>query len=369
MHTGAADFSWPVDRLVEAIETLAHQSGLSSRASAGVAHRLRREGARNDTLDGGVERLSRALEFEVESADVSHRAVQATIESAGPALLKLTARRVTGFSSCSAPRAKSPACWRWTGAGIACPSRRSGNGSEPISRRRFARKSISCSRIRTCRARDGRPRAARSSARAWARPATRCWILRPTPAASLWQQMRHTKLPRRLAVFIIAYAGAALASISAWWLIGGAALEGRFDPGTLLAWSFLLLSLVPLGLFAMWSQGVFVLGISGILKLQLLAGALKLDADETRHQGVGPHLARVIECSSLESLALAGGFYALTAFFDLLLAASVLVATSRILELAVLLLFRGDAVGDRCRLFPRAPALDGDAPSPHARSR
>ena len=126
--------------------------------------------------------------------------------------------------------------------------------------------------------------------------------------------------------------------LGSWWLIGAAALEGRFDPGTLLAWSFLLLSLVPLGLFAMWSQGVFMLGVSGILKLQLLAGALKLDPDETRHQGIGQHLARVIESESLEGLALAGGFYALAGVFDLLLAAAVLVATSRAAQSALLLL-------------------------------
>ena len=90
---------------------------------------------------------------------------------------------------------------------------------------------------------------------------------------------------------MLAYAGAAVASLGAWALIGGAALEGRFDAGTLLAWSFLLLSLVPLGIFAMWSQGVFMVGVSGILKMQLLAGALKLDADETRSQGVGQHFA------------------------------------------------------------------------------
>ena len=58
--------------------------------------------------------------------------------------------------------------------------------------------------------------------------------------------------------------------------------------------------------------------------MQLLAGALKLDPDETRHQGIGQHLARVIESESLEALALTGGFYALTGVFDLLLAATVL---------------------------------------------
>jgi ABC-type bacteriocin/lantibiotic exporter with double-glycine peptidase domain len=138
-------------------------------------------------------------------------------------------------------------------------------------------------------------------------------------------------------IFLIAYAGAALASAGSWWLIGAAALEGRFDPGTLLAWSFLLLSVVPVGLFAMWSQGVFMLGVSGILKLQLLAGALKLDPDDTRHEGIGQHLARVIESESLEALVLAGGFYAFAGVFDLLLAIVILASTGRVLQPVLLL--------------------------------
>ena len=46
--------------------------------------------------------------------------------------------------------------------------------------------------------------------------------------------------------------------------------------------------LVPLGLVAAWSQGVFAIGAGGLLKLRLLYGALRLEPDETRHQGSGP---------------------------------------------------------------------------------
>src|SRR6185503_5649058 len=106
--------------------------------------------------------------------------------------------------------------------------------------------------------------------------------------------------PGRLTVFVAAYAASAIISMGAWWLIGRAALEGRLESGTLVGWSFLLLSLVPLAVFAMWSQGLFAIGVGGILKTQLLAGALKLDTDETRHQGIGQHLARVLESEAVE---------------------------------------------------------------------
>ena len=98
--------------------------------------------------------------------------------------------------------------------------------------------------------------------------------------------------------------------MTAWWIVGRAALQGRFDPATLLAWTFLLLMLVPLAFVAAWSQGVFAIGAGALLKLRLLFGALRLEPDETRHQGVGEHLARVIESESVESMVLAGGFFA-----------------------------------------------------------
>jgi ATP-binding cassette subfamily B protein len=99
----------------------------------------------------------------------------------------------------------------------------------------------------------------------------------------------------------------------------------------------LLLSLVPLTLMAMWSQAVFVIGAGGILKLQLMAGALKLDPDDMRHQGVGQHLARVIESEAVEGLALAGGVYAIAGCFDLALAGIVLTLTTRGLPLVLLI--------------------------------
>ena len=170
-------------------------------------------------------------------------------------------------------------------------------------------------------------------------------------------------------VFILAYAGAAVASLGAWALIGGAALEGRFDAGTLLAWSFLLLSLVPLGIFAMWAQGVFMVGLSGILKMKLMAGALKLDPDETRSQGVGQNFARVLDSNALEALALAGGFSALTAIFDLALAAAILMITSQVVEVIVLLVFVAALVAGRFHLFQKAPTVDGCASAAHAHAR
>jgi ATP-binding cassette, subfamily B, bacterial len=338
MAGGATAFAWPVDRLSDAAETLASMSGLRAKpASGSTSNRPGRGASKTDSVDGGIERLSRALEFEVEAVEIPYDRVARTLATAGPALVKLKAPdgdRVLVLVDAAGQHARLirpdgrpcrvllSTVAEWITRHLESPiasdvDRLLSDSGVPTARWPAARRALMATRLGPV-------------------AATRCWMLRPTPAASLWQHIRHARLTRRLIVFVLAYAGAAVASLGAWALIGGAALEGRFDPGTLLAWSFLLLSLVPLGLFAMWSQGVFMVGVSGILKMQLLAGALKLDPDKTRTQGVGQHFARVIDSSALEGLALAGGFYALTAFFDLSLAVLVMAWTGRALELAAL---------------------------------
>ena len=114
--------------------------------------------------------------------------------------------------------------------------------------------------------------------------------------------------------------------MAAWWLMGQAALSGRLDRGWLLAWVLLLFTLIPLRLLSTWLQGLMGIGVGGLLKLRLLAGALRLEPDEIRHQGAGELLGRVIESDAVESLALSGGFLALVAAIELAMSAGVLYA-------------------------------------------
>ena len=71
-------------------------------------------------------------------------------------------------------------------------------------------------------------------------------------------------------------------------------------------------------------QGLIAIGAGGLLKQRLLSGALRLEPDEIRHQGVGQLLGRVIEAEAVESLALSGGFLALVSGIELVMAALVL---------------------------------------------
>jgi ATP-binding cassette subfamily B protein len=156
------------------------------------------------------------------------------------------------------------------------------------------------------------------------RPISGGWLLRLPPGANLWQQARQARLPSRLFTLVGGHAGQYLLWLLAWWMVGQGALQGRFDPGWLLAWALLLVTLVPFRLLATWSQGRLAVGAGGLLKQRLLYGALRLEPEEIRHQGAGQLLGRVIEAEAVEALALSGGFLGLVAGMEILIAAAVL---------------------------------------------
>lgn len=150
------------------------------------------------------------------------------------------------------------------------------------------------------------------------------WLLRPSPGASLRQLSRQARLPGRLLLLLGAHAAQYLLWLLSWWMVGKGALQGRLDLGWLLAWALLLLTLVPFRLLATWSAGRLALGAGGLLKQRLLYGALRLEPEESRHQGVGQLLGRVLEAEAVESLALSGGLLGLVAGIELIVAAGVL---------------------------------------------
>ena len=131
--------------------------------------------------------------------------------------------------------------------------------------------------------------------------------------APLWQHMRHAHLPRRLLVFLIAYAGgrAGLGRL----VVADRRRRPRGPLRSRHAARVELPAAEPraarplrdvVARACSWSVSAASSSCS------CWPARLKLDPDETRHQGIGQHLARVIESESLEGLALAGGFYALT---------------------------------------------------------
>jgi ATP-binding cassette subfamily B protein len=144
------------------------------------------------------------------------------------------------------------------------------------------------------------------------------------PGGPFAEQLRAAGWWKRLAAAVTAHGLGYAAGLTAWALMGRAALSGRWDAGWFWGWVILLGILVPLEASAAWWQGWLSISFGGLLKQRLLAGSLEIDTDKIRHQGVGQLLSRVLESESLEALSLTGGAAAVLSTVELMLAAVVM---------------------------------------------
>ena len=143
------------------------------------------------------------------------------------------------------------------------------------------------------------------------------WLLRTSPAAHFLSQLCRLGLCSRALWLMGAHVLAYGLWIGAWWLIGSAALNGRYDAGWWQAWVLLLVSLTGLQALSGRWQTQFLTGAAALLKRRLLHGALRLDQDQVRSEGAGQLLGRVLEAEAIESLALNGGVSAALALFEI----------------------------------------------------
>ncbi len=173
-----------------------------------------------------------------------------------------------------------------------------------------------------------------------------CWIFRLPATAGFWRQLRHARVPRKTAAMLGLFAATYALELVGWTLIGEAALNGRFDFGWLVAWILLVLSIAPLSLLGGWFNATLTLDASRLLKSRLLDGALRLDIESVRHQGVGHLLGRVMESHAFETVALSGGLSVIVATVEFIFAAWVLsLGAGGMLHVALLGLWLLVAVG------------------------
>ncbi len=150
------------------------------------------------------------------------------------------------------------------------------------------------------------------------------WLLRAPLGTSVAEDVRHAGLPRLLAAFATAYFVEYGLFIASWWLLGRGALRGQLDAGWLAAWALLFMTMLPFRMVATWYEGRVAVAAGALLKRRLLIGAMRLDPDETRKDGAGRHMARVLESEAVESLAMSGGLLAAAGFVQLAICSVVL---------------------------------------------
>ena len=183
------------------------------------------------------------------------------------------------------------------------------------------------------------------------------WILRLPPRAGFWRQLEEARLPRRLGTMLSLFAVTYALEILGWSIIGAAALNGRLDLGLLSAWMLLVMSIIPLRLIGGWLDATLALDISRLIKTRLLVGALQLDIEAVRHQGVGHLLGRVMESQAFEALALNFGLASLVAIVELGFSGWVLSrGAAPALHLVSLVLWLALAIGLSAKYFRRLSA-------------
>ena len=328
MNNQLAQISWPLPRLGEALDVLARRSQLAI-DSAGVSTPPEGLEQSGEAQGRWIEAVARGMSLEAKEVFFSYSEIEQTISTSGPALLRL---RING------------------GTRFLLLLRRKGRKVcilDSDLREHQVRPSLICANLSAeleaplapeldrLLDRIGVPKRRRTKARAAIlrerlSPFTLggIWLLHLSPGVSFVRQLQHARVPRDVGGLAAAHAFQYVLWLLAWWVVGRGALQGRLDYAWLAAWALLLLTLVPLRLFITRRQGVLAIRAGGLLKQRLLYGALRLGPEQTRHQGIGQLLGRIIETEVVESLALSGGFLSLLAVVELCIVAPVLVLGS-----------------------------------------
>ena len=319
--------SWPVERAGEALAALARASGATPDGQGASAGGAPPSSALADraSLARWLDAVARALSVELEPFTPSYRELSVELARGGPKLLAFIeagALRLVAFlgqRGGSARLLDRDGAVRVVPAGELCASLRAGldAGAE-------RRTDLLLDRANVAPGRRASAREALLGEALAARILTAGWTVGLPPSAPFSSQLRAAGIPGRVGAILASQLLIHALTMLGWWLIGRGALEGRLEPGWLAAWALLLLTLVPLRSLSSWWQGSAALETSVLLKRRLLAGALQLEPEETRHQGAGQLLGRVIESEALESLVTAGGLGSALAVVEVLVAGGVL---------------------------------------------
>ena len=329
--SGIAEICWPVQRAPEGLELLARAAGLPRRPT----HRSYEAEPGEENVDASLKNTAARLGLEVEAVDASFGEIDSLLRSAGPAIIRAggdtvvmlvrrRGRRLTVIGPDHRERAvRVDALRRALVDPEAAPLVADAERLADEAGVRAANRSAVASALVLERLRSRRLRGV--------------WLLRIPSGASFGAQITRVGGRRQLVLLALAHASQYGLWIGAWWLLGRAALQGRLDASWLAAWALALLTLVPLQLAALWLQGRVAITVGALLKQRLLTGAFGLEPEEIRREGAGHLLGRVIEAEAVESLALGGGFMALLAALELVIAAGVLAIASPLLAMLLVL--------------------------------
>lgn len=319
--------AWPVADLDEALYQLAQKSGLLSTKEALRLTPSAAEKLQGDSLDRWLDAAAGQMGVEVESVSAGYSEMDRLLRYAPPALIPLydavdqagpTSRSPISSTAVSEGGVEAP---RFL---IAIKSNRrrvtvlGADGAVHHLSLSLVRAAIWATQemplfgeIDDLLADAGVPKAQQSRARtAMVGERLRhlelrgCRILRLTPGANFWQQMKqaglHIFLGQSVVTQAISY-GALLVCVE---LVKRATEAGDVSWQLLIAGLLTLLAAIPFYSLATWLGFIFNYGTSVLVKQRLFYGVLNLDLDDLQLQGIGQFLAWLIESETLQEVGL-----------------------------------------------------------------
>ncbi|WP_437895097.1 ATP-binding cassette domain-containing protein [Sorangium sp. So ce124] len=315
---------WPAERLGDALEALATQSGLGPRAAAApvpTAGHLRSA----DALGAWIDQAAAYLGVEAEPIAARYDEIGEALLRVAPALVWLRDGGTPRFLAVVGRRGRDLAALRADRSTARVPVEAiAGRICRPIEAQVLPEIERVLARAAVRPRRRGRARRALLDERLGPVIVDGIWSLRLPPGAPLARQAAAARIPRRLLGLLAAHAAAYTLWILVWMTVGRSILDDHLDEGWLVAGALLLATVVPLRQLMAWLSGLVAIDSSALVKQRLLSGALALDAEEVRGEGAGRFLGRVIESEAIEGLAMGGGVAAVASAFELAAAAAVL---------------------------------------------
>jgi ATP-binding cassette, subfamily B, bacterial len=313
------DLTWPVERLDDCLQALLRGAKLCKTGSApDLGGRL------DSSIDAGrwIERAAKHYGCEAERLDLSYRDMAAELPCAYPAILGVGPSMYLAVVGAKGKKL----CVITPDLTIATISVddvcRAVREPQEGPRRKVVDEILAQAQIPKTR----RARTADFLLREQmgAKRFDQCWLLRGATGAGVLHWLQQSNALRSGAALIFAHTAQYLVWLVSWALLGTLSFRGQMDSGWLVGWALLLATLVPCRVLATWLQGVIAIGVGGLLKRRLLAGALRLQPEEIRHRGIGSFLGQALEAEAVESLALGGGIAGLLATVDLIVSGFVL---------------------------------------------
>jgi ATP-binding cassette subfamily B protein len=318
-----ADVTWPAARLGEAITIVSRRTGLGDRTVSVKNPDRGTLAAGEPALGRWLTEASSSLGIDAQDVDAPYRSLDMLLRRACPAIVRLGGGSAPSYLLVLASRRRY---LRVLGPDLGCHRILRDTVSDimtaPIERDgreyldRLARLGIDVSAPKLRRSllleRFGSVRI------------DGCVLLRLPSAAALPSQLRHSRLPSLAAGLILSHTAQYLLMVTAWGLIGSSLLNDSLRTGWFGACALLLISAVPFQILASWCNSRLGVEIGARLKRRVLSGALGMDAERVKCEGVGRLLGRVIEAEVIESIALSGAVLGLTGTTELAIAAVVL---------------------------------------------